>query len=65
MLSLHKVKKVLNPVNKSLPEDDFKILDSWTESDDNVNPSKAKMNYLRICGYLVLNLSYANLYLMM
>lgn len=46
MLSLHKVKKVLNPVNKSLPEDDFKILDSWTESDDNVNPSKAKMNYL-------------------
>lgn len=33
-------------MNKSIPEDDFKILDSWTESDDNVNPSKAKMNYL-------------------
>ena len=46
MLSLHKVKKVLNPVNQSVPEDDFKILDSWTESDDNVNPQKAKMNYL-------------------
>ena len=46
MLSLHKVKKVLNPVNKTVPEDDFKILDSWTESDDNVNPQKAKMNYL-------------------
>lgn len=29
MLSLHKVKKVLNPVNHTNPEDDFRILDSW------------------------------------
>ena len=46
MALLHRMKKVLNPVNTSIPEDDFKILDSWTESDKEVNPSKAKMNYL-------------------
>ena len=33
MALLHRMKKVLNPVNTSIPEDDFKILDSWTESD--------------------------------
>lgn len=46
MALLHRMKKVLNPVNTSIPEDDFRILDSWTESDKEINPSKAKMNYL-------------------
>ena len=46
MALLHRMKKVLNPVNTSIPEDDFRFLDSWTESDKEINPSKAKMNYL-------------------
>ena len=45
MLSLHKAKKIINPVNKSVPEDDFKILDSWIETDNESNMSKAKVKF--------------------
>lgn len=45
MLSVHRIKKALNPVHNTIPEDDFRILESWTETDDNVDARKAKMKY--------------------
>ena len=45
MLSVHRIKKALNPVHNTVPEDDFRILESWTETDDNVDARKAKMKY--------------------
>ena len=47
MLSVHRIKKALNPVHNTIPEDDFRILESWTETDDNVDARKAKMKYLQ------------------
>lgn len=46
MLTMHKMKKLLNPVNKTFPEDDFRILDSWTEIDNPGSGAKAKLKYM-------------------
>lgn len=46
MLSMHKLKKVLNPVNNPMPEDDFKILDSWSEVEGDGPTKSSKLKYL-------------------
>ena len=46
MLTLHKMKKVLNTSKPSTPENDFKILDSWTEVEEGSTSKDAKLKYL-------------------
>ena len=62
MLSVHRIKKALNPVHNTIPEDDFRILESWTETDDNVDARKAKMkyfsNFLFVCFSFTIISSY-------
>ena len=45
MLTMGKMKNILNPVRQTLPEDDFKILDSWSETEDGPERS-SKLKYL-------------------
>lgn len=46
MLSMHKIKQVLNPVHSAEPEDDFRLLDSWTENEDGETSKDSRMKYL-------------------
>ena len=43
---MHNMKKVLNPVRQVLPEDDFKILNSWSETEDDGPAKDSKLRYL-------------------
>lgn len=46
MLSMHKMKKILDTSRSSTPENDFKILDSWTEAEEGASSKDAKLKYL-------------------
>ena len=43
---MHNMKKVLNPVRQVLPEDDFKILNSWSETEGEGKLKDQKLRYL-------------------
>ena len=47
MLSLFQMKQILHPAKETMPEDDFRILDSWAEYDDSSqNPEERNLEYL-------------------
>ena len=46
MLSMHEMKKILNPSYSSKPTDDFRILDSWPEFDGEGATRNKKLKYL-------------------
>lgn len=46
MLTMHQMKKVLNPTRQTEPEDDFRILDSWSENEEGASLKDAKLKYL-------------------
>lgn len=48
MLSLYQIKELLNPNRESEPEDDFRVINSWAEYDDNttVSPENRNLEYL-------------------
>lgn len=46
MPSLFRMKQILNPVNYTTPEDDFRILDSWTETGLNPDNHKQELKFM-------------------
>ena len=48
MLSLFEIKKILSPQTDYLPEDDFRIIQSWAEYDETSSktPEERTLNYL-------------------
>ena len=46
MLSLHDLKRIMNPVRNTQPEDDFRILDTWSEFEGDVSSKKSKLKYI-------------------
>lgn len=49
MLSLFQIKQILHPVTETLPTDDFRILDSWAEYDENSSKDPEKRNLQYLC----------------
>lgn len=48
MLSLFEIKRILNSEKEALPEDDFRVIQSWAEYDDHSSktPEERTLNYL-------------------
>ena len=49
MLSLFQIKQILHPVTETLLTDDFRILDSWAEYDENSSKDPEKRNLQYLC----------------
>lgn len=45
MVSLHRIKKVLEPVRNTMPEDNYRILKSWTKYEDGID-KKRPLKYI-------------------
>ena len=45
MLSLHQIKKVFEPVRNTMPEDNYRILKSWTKYEDGID-KKRPLKYI-------------------
>lgn len=48
MLSLFQIKQILHPVTETLPTDDFRILDSWAEYDENSSKDPEKRKQIKL-----------------
>ena len=46
MLSLHKIKRVLDPVRNTMPEDNFRLLDSWTVYENKSTDKEKPLDYI-------------------
>lgn len=49
MLSLFDIKRILSPNHENEPEDDFRVIQSWAEYDDNSSKSPEKRNLEYLC----------------
>lgn len=49
MISLFEIKKLLNSNKESVPEDDFRVIQSWAEYDDNSSKSPEERNLEYLC----------------
>lgn len=49
MLSLFQMKELLNPIKESEPEDDFRVISSWAEYDDDTSKSPENRNLEYLC----------------
>lgn len=49
MLSLFEIKKILTPVHNAVPEDDFRVIQSWAEYDEQSSKSPEQRNLKYLC----------------
>lgn len=49
VMSLFEIKKLLHPQRNVMPEDDFRIIDSWTEYEENSSKNPQKRTLMFIC----------------
>ena len=52
MLSLFDIKRMMHPAEEAEPVDDFRILDSWAEYDDNPKKAPDEQSLRYLCYYL-------------